>query len=176
MPKRDNGVSRRLRGASVLAAVLVLGTGTAAAHAYWQRSETLGPGSVDSGDLNVTAAWLGSPPAPAPLYPGQFRDVTLLVTETGASGTTLRWRLTPTVTLPISATEATFVQTSVHVQTCGTGPVIPPGSSYAPSGGFLPGDAITLCVRFTLRADAPSDLDDVDLDPSILLAAEQVLS
>lgn len=177
MPKRDRDVSHRWRWACALSLVLVVGAGSSAAQAYWQRSQPLPAVTVTSGDLNVVATWAGTMPAPGPLYPGQNRDLAnLIVTETSASGSTLRWRLRPAVLLPISAPGSTYVQTTVYVQSCGTGVVIAPGTSYAPPGGLLPGESVELCVRISLRADAPGDFTKVVLDPTVEVRAVQALS
>ncbi|BFM23317.1 hypothetical protein [Microbacterium sp. che218] len=168
MSKRDEGVTRRLRWAGLLAAVLVLGTGTAAAQAYWQAQKPLS-GTVASGAFAISAVWQGAWSSALPLFPGETRDSPVLtVTETGAAGTTLRWRLAPTVTASSSLT------TQLYVGGCGSSTIIAAGASYAPPGGFAPGQSVDLCLRVTLKADAPSNIQGTALTPSISVKAVQV--
>ena len=127
MSKRDNGVPRRLRWAGVLAAVLVLGTGTAAAQAFWSARVDLRAGPVASGSLAVSTQWVGDWSKWTPLFPGASSETaTLRVTETGAGGTTLRWRATPVVAL--SPELAPYVSTQVFVGSCGSATIIAAGA------------------------------------------------
>lgn len=177
MSKRDDGVPRRLRWASLLAAGLVLGTGTAAAQAYWKAQTTLS-GAVTAGAFGLTTAWGTDWQKWTPPLPGRSADTaTLTVTETGASGTTLRWRLTPMVTLTgVTAQEAAHVTTQVFVGNCGSATTIAPGTSYAPPGGFSPGQSVALCLRVTLATSAPTALRNRELLPKVDVTADQVVS
>lgn len=175
MSKRDNGVPRRLRWAGVLAAVLVLGTGTAAAQAFWSARVDLRAGPVASGSLAVSTQWVGDWSKWTPLFPGASSDTaTLRVTETGAGGTTLRWRVTPVVAL--SPELAPYVSTQVFVGSCGSATIIAAGSSWAPASGLTPGQSVDLCVRLTLSPSAPNVAQGKDLLPSISVTADQVVS
>lgn len=171
MSQRDDGVPRRLRWGAMLATVLVLGGGTTAAQAFWQSRVPLAAGVVASGDLALATQWVGSWSAWKPLYPSGVSDTaTLRVTATG-SGTTLRWKLSATPTM-----QSTWVTTQVFVGACGSGTVIPPGGSYAPAGGLKTGQSVDLCLRVTLRADAPSTAQNTAISPSMTVTADQVLS
>jgi len=175
MSERDNGVSRRLRWAAATAAVLVLGTGTAAAQAVWQSSSALPPATVSSGSLALSTEWIGSWAAWTPLYPGRASDTAILrVTETAAAGTTLTWRLR--VVAAMTGTGADAVKTDVFVGACGGTTPLPAHGVYAPSGGLLPGQSVDLCVRATLATDAPSVLQGTPLTPSVTVIAEQATS
>ncbi len=177
MLHRDDSTIRRLKWGGVLAAVLVLWTGTAAAHALWQRSVALNAGATATGAFALATQWTGDWAAWKPLFPGGVSDTaTLRITETAASGTTLRWRITPTVSLGLNAEESAYVTTQVFVGSCGSATTIARGASYAPSGGFLPGASVDLCLRVTLAANAPSGLHRRALTPSLIVAADQVVS
>lgn len=174
MSKRDEGVSRRLRGGTLLAAVLVLVGGTAAAHASWQSRTPLTAGVVASGSLDLTTQWVGTGTAWNPPYPGGFSDTPLLrVTETGG-GTTLRWRVSATTTT--SAALSPYVSIQVFVGTCGSSTVIPAGGSYSPAGGIPAGTFVDLCLRVTLRADAPTTLQNQPVISTLSVTATQVVS
>lgn len=175
MSKRDDGVPRRLRRAAVLAAVLVLGTGTAAAHAAWSSRAALGAGPVASGSFTLSTQWGTDWSKWTPLYPGGSADTAQLqVIETGAAGTTLRWRLTATPRIAVDL--APHVTTQVFVGACGSGIPLPAGGVYAPAGGLAPGTSVSLCLRVTLNASAPSDRQGLPLDPSLSITADQVTS
>ncbi|MFF7683285.1 hypothetical protein ACFZA2_11045 [Microbacterium sp. NPDC007973] len=170
MSTRDASPRGRLRAAAVLAAALVLGTGTAAAQASWRAQASLTAGPVASGSFDLATQWVGNWSTWTPLYPDRSSDTPLLrVTETGAGGTTLRWRLTPTVTAPA------YVTTRVYLGSCGSATVIASGTSYAPAGGFSPGQSVDLCVRATLAADAPASLQGTALTPTVVVTADQVV-
>lgn len=174
MSKRDEGVPRRLRWAGALAAVLVLGTGTAAAHAYWQSRVPLTAGPVASGSLDVSTQWGTDWSKWGALYPGRSSDTAALrVTETGA-GTTLRWRVSATP--GVSSAFAPHVSTQVFVGACGSGTLIPAGGSYAPAGGFTAGQSVDLCLRVTLNPSAPSALQGQPMVPTLTVTADQVIS
>lgn len=177
MLHRDDSTMRRLRWGAVLAAVLVLGTGTAAAQALWQRSVALNAGTTTTGSLALATEWGSDWSAWKPLFPGGTSDSAILkVTETAASGTTLRWRVTPNVSLGLSAEEAAYVTTQVFVGSCGSSTPIATGASYAPAGGFLPGTSVDLCLRVTLAANAPAALQNRALTPTLGVAAVQAVS
>ena len=171
MSKRDNGVSRRLRWGAGVAAVLVLGTGTAAAHAVWQSRVALPAETVSSGSLALSAEWVGSWDEWKPLFPGQSSDTaTLHVTETG-QGTTLRWRVAAEP--EVAAGLAEWVKTEVFVGACGRGQLIPAGGSYAPPGGYASGASVDLCLRVMLLPGAP-DEQSVPIEPRLKVRAQQV--
>ncbi|MGN7968019.1 hypothetical protein [Microbacterium sp. 22296] len=175
MSKRDDGVSRRLRWAGLLAAVLILGTGTAAAHGFWRNQSPLTAGPVASGSLDLSTQWGSDWSRWTPLFPGRSADTAMLrVRETAATGTTLRWRLSATPA--VSAAFAPFVTMQVFVGACGSATTIPAGGSYAPPGGLLPGQSVDLCLRVTLNANAPTALQGAPLTPSLAVTADQVMS
>ncbi|PTT16938.1 hypothetical protein DBR36_11920 [Microbacterium sp. HMWF026] len=177
MLHRDDSTMRRLKWGAMLAAVLVLGTGTAAAQALWERSVALNAGTTTTGSLALTTQWTGEWTAWKPLFPGGTSDTAILrVTETAASGTTLRWRVTPAVSLGLTAEEAASVTTQVFVGNCGGSTTIAKGASYAPAGGFLPGESVDLCLRVTLAANASKELQNRPLTPTLSVAADQVVS
>lgn len=174
MSKRDDDVPRRLRWAGLLAAVLVLGTGTAAAQAYWKAQVQLG-GTVSAGAFSLTTTWGNDWQKWTPAFPGEPRSSALLtVKESGAAGSTLRWRLSARPSF--SAEFAPYVRTTVFVGRCDGPTTIPSGAYYSPPGGFAPGDTVTLCLQIMLTADAPTDLQGRPLVPALELTAEQVVS
>lgn len=149
----------------------VLGGGSVAAQASWQSRTQVAAGVVASGDLTLATQWVGEWTAWKPLYPGESSDTaTLRVTETGG-GTTLRWQLSAT-----AATSSAWVTTQVFVGACGTGAPLAPGQSYTPSGGLATGQSVDLCLRATLRSDAPTDQQNLPLTPTLTVTATQVLS
>lgn len=151
----------------MLAAFLVLATGGAAAQAYWSAQTPLS-GSLTAGSFSLETRWRSDWAQIPPLFPGdQFESPILRVTETGASGTTLRWRLTPVVTISPNLTSVVFVGS------CGSDITIAPGGSYAPSGGLRPGDTVDLCVRITVNENA-TDVQGSSLTPAIKIVADQV--
>ncbi|MBM3716669.1 MAG: hypothetical protein FJW64_13225 [Actinobacteria bacterium] len=176
MPARDTGggrgVGRRLRWAAPLAAVLVLATGTAAAQGLWERRVDVAVAPVTAGSLAITTAWVGTPPTWPPIFPGETRDTGLLrVSGTGA-GTTLRWKVSATVTFGDGF--AGHVTTQLYRGACG-GTALP-SAGYAPAGGYGPTDTVDLCLRMTLAPAAPSDLQGRSLVPTIHVVADQVTS
>lgn len=173
MSKRDGSAGRRMQWAAGTAAVLALGTGTAAAHAVWESTAALPPQGVSSGSLALSTQWVGGDTELPPLYPKQSSDTaTLRVTETAASGTTLRWRLRVEVSVTGAGSE--YVRTEVFVGACGGPAPLAAGSAYEPADGLLPGQSVDLCVRTTLSAEAPSAQQGTSLTPSVSVVAEQV--
>ncbi|WP_295831451.1 hypothetical protein [uncultured Microbacterium sp.] len=169
MSKRDDGVTRRLRWTSLLAAVLVFGTGTAAAQAFWRAEKPLS-GTVSSGSFTLSTQWVGDWNTWASIFPGETRVTPILrVTETGAAGTTLRWRITPIVTASPNLT------TQLFVGSCDSGIAIASGTPYAPSGGYAAGQSVDLCLRATLKTGTDTKLQGTSLTPSITVTGEQVL-
>lgn len=174
MSKRDNGVSRRLRWGAGVAAVLVLGTGTAAAHAVWESRVALPAETVSSGSLALSAEWGDDWSAWSDLQPGTFVDTAPLVVKEEGAGTTLRWRLKADVV--VDSRFRDYVSAQVFVGACGGANVVPSGGSYAPPGGYPSGQTVSLCVRLVLRTDAPSNLQGKPVLPEVIVEAEQVMS
>ncbi len=174
MRTRADVVSRRLRWVVAATVVLVL-SGSTAAQAFWQSRTALTAGPITAGSFDLSTQWVGEWTAWAPLYPGRASDTaTLRVTETGASGTTLRWRLTAS---PVVSTEvAPYVTTQVYVGACGSGTPITATTGYAPGGGLVPGQSVDLCLRVVLSTDAPATLQGKAVVPSITVTADQVVS
>jgi len=173
MLPREETSARRLRWAAFAAAVLVFGTGTAAAHAAWQDRRALASGTTSTGSLSVSSTWTGSWSAWQPLFPGTHSDTaTLRVTATGA-GDTLRWKVGATPS--VSAALAPYVSTQVYVGACGSGTPLP-SSGYAPAGGYALGQSVDLCLRVTLSPSAPTTAQGATLAPQIAVSADQVTS
>lgn len=171
MRDRDD-VTRRMRWAAPLAAVLVLLTGTAAAHGVWERRIDLPLAPVAAGSLGLTTAWVGGQPTWTPIFPGETRDTGLLRVTGAGSGTTLRWQLSATVSFGDGFDG--FVTAQVYRGACGGTPL--PATGYAPAGGYGPGDSVDLCLRLTLSTNAPSTLQGRPLVPTVHVTADQLTS
>jgi hypothetical protein len=160
---------RKLRIAVVVGVVLALTAGATSAHALWAKS-VAGPAvQVRSGDLGVTATWPNGAPTWGALVPGtSTASQTLRVTGTG-SGTTLRWSVQVTGTIPEAARP--YVTFGAWIGTCGTGTSVGNGS---PAGGsYAPGQSVDVCVRASLAAGAPQSLAGTSLVTGITVTAVQ---
>lgn len=149
-------------------AVLALAAATGVS-AYWQAQQTVPGEVVTSGDLEISAAWVGGTPSWAALYPGQSTaDATIRVTST-SSGDNLVWKVRVTGAVP--ADFETYATLQSWAGACGTGTPIPEGGY-----GTFDADTTTvdICVRYSLATGAPSSLQGKPLDPTITVTAEQV--
>jgi len=160
---------RHVRIGVTVGALLALVVGVSGVHALWGRSETVPAGVTLTGDLAVSASWLGGSPVWAPLYPGSTTpDATLRVTGSG-SGSTLGWRvqITSTVATQFAA------YTTFQARECVTGTVIPAGG-YPASGSLPAGAVVDVCVHYTLASNAPGTLQGQQVSPRISVVAQQV--
>lgn len=139
-------------------AVLVLAAATGVS-AYWQAQETIPIETVSSGDLTVTASWAGGPPEWEALFPGESVESDINVTVNG-EGDTLDW---------IVDVESPSINPAFTFQawqgSCDTGTALPAAGSP---------EALSICVRYTLRSDADSSLQGKSFEPQITVTAEQV--
>ncbi|MGM7677438.1 hypothetical protein [Microbacterium sp. A94] len=151
------------------AGVLVALAAATGVSAYWQAQQTIPGEVVTSGDLAISADWLGGTPVWAALYPGQSTaDAMIRVTSTN-SGDNLAWKVRLTGAVPASFDPYATLQ--AWVGACGTGAPIP-ADGY---GEFTSStSAVDICVRYGLSASAPNTLQGQVLDPTITVTAEQV--
>ena len=161
----------------LVGATLAVAAGTASAHALWQVREPVAVTTAATGGLGLTARWLTPVSVPA-LYPGAHGDTSVLRVSGTGTGTTLRWNLS--VRVQVAAGVAAYVRPQVWRGACGTGTLLGATTqgqlttaAYSPAGGLAPTDSVDLCVRVPLAADAPADLVDTALAPSIALTALQ---
>lgn len=150
--------------------LLALVLGASGAHGLWQRSSALPAGVSTTGDLDVTAHWVGGTPTWGPLFPGDSVEATLRVTGVGA-GSTLGWRML----IAGSVADAFSPYTSFQAWTGGCGSATPVAADGYPATGSLSiGTAVDVCVRYTLATGAPGSLQGQALSPTIIVSAEQV--
>jgi hypothetical protein len=161
---------RRVRAGVIAGVLLALVLGASGAHALWQRTAALPAGVSTTGDLNVTAAWVGGTPVWAPLFPGDRAEGTLRVTGTGAGGT-LRWRLQ--VAGAVAPAFSSYTTFQAWQGACGTGTPIP-AAGYPSGTPLAVGASVDVCVRFTLATSAPGSLQGQSMSPTITVTAQQV--
>ncbi|MFB7252285.1 hypothetical protein [Microbacterium sp. NPDC056234] len=138
--------------------------------AYWQAQQTLPGGVASSGDLDIQVGWNGGN-AWGAISPGATISKRATITVLGA-GTSLSTRLTATATNAVAFDP--YVTRSVRLDDCsGAQGVVLPASGYPDAGGLAPGSQVTVCVRYTLSASAPSTLQGQDLAPNITFELTQ---
>lgn len=149
--------ARRWAIGAVAGVVATLATASGVS-AYWHAQQTMNVGTVKSGDLNVTAAWVGDPPDWADLYPGSVAEADLAVSVTG-TGDNLEW----TVDVTAQNLDPAF-SFQAWEGSCGSETAMPATGSP---------EQLTVCVRFTLM---PSDdsLQGRIFKPRIVVTANQV--
>jgi hypothetical protein len=121
---------RTVRTGIVLGVALVLGAGATAANAMWGVHSALPVTATTTGDMSVAATWSPAPPSWTALYPGESRTATLVVTQAGSAGTTLRWTLRAAGAVDPAA--AGYASVQVWAGACGTGTLL-----YSPAGGSV---------------------------------------
>jgi hypothetical protein len=132
--------------------------------AYWQAQQTLPGGVVTSGDLDIQVDWAGGA-AWGAIGPGTTISKRATITVLGA-GTTLSTRLTASASN--AAAFNAYVTRSVSLDDCsGAAGTTLPAAGYPTTGGLTPGAQVTVCVRYTLAATAPSTLQGQDLAPNV---------
>lgn len=159
---------RRVAAGIAAGVILALAAATGVS-AYWQAQQSIPGGVVTSGDLAISAEWVGGTPAWAALYPGQSTaDATIRVTST-STGNNLVWKVRVTETVAVAFEPYTVFQ--AWVGACG-GPSPIPAEGY---GRFTADtDSVDICVRYALSNAAPSTLQGQALNPTVIVFAEQV--
>lgn len=153
----------------VAVGAVVAFTAATGVSAYWHAQQTAPGGVATSGDLAISADWVGGTPSWSAFYPGQSTSDATIRVNADSSGDNLVWkvRLSETVT-PDFEPHTTF---RAWIGTCGTGTLIP-AEGY---GTFSSNTSrVDICVRFTLSPTAPSTLQGQLLTPQITVIAEQV--
>lgn len=153
----------------VAAGVLIALAATSGVSAYWQAQQTIDTATVSSGDLSISADWVGGTPAWSALYPGQSTPDTIVRVTAAAAGDTLVWRLKVAGTTASDFTAYTTFQ--AWIGACdGPTPIPPEGA-----GSFTAETTtVDVCVRYTLNAGAPGTLQGQPLSPQLDITAEQV--
>ena len=132
--------------------------------AYWQAQQILPGGAVSSGDLDIQVDWAGGT-AWGAIGPGATISKRATITVLGA-GTTLSTRLTATASN--AAAFNAYVTRSVRLDDCsGAQGTLLPTAGYPTTGGLSPGAQVTVCVRYTLAANAPATLQGQNLAPTV---------
>ncbi|MGL3151370.1 hypothetical protein ACSS7Z_13535 [Microbacterium sp. A82] len=141
------------------AGVLVALAAATGVSAYWQAQQELQGGLVASGDLTVSATWVGGTPNWTGLYPGQSveRSVAVVVAPEGDN---LKWTVNASSSNPNDA--FTF---QAWRGACGTGAALPATDSP---------ETMSICVRYTLSSDAAAVAQGLTSTPTITITAEQV--
>lgn len=153
----------------VAAGALIALAATSGVSAYWQAQQTIDTATVSSGDLSISADWVGGTPAWPALYPGQSTPDTIVRVTAAAAGDTLVWRLKVAGTTAPDFTD--YVTFQAWIGTCGSSAPIPTEGT----GSFTAETStIDVCVRYTLNAGAPSSLQGRPLSPQLIITAEQV--
>ncbi len=150
-------------------AVVALAAATGVS-AYWQAQQTMTAGTVSAGNLDIDVAWDGGTTWPR-IGPGQTIAKRATVDFVG-SGDSLRAVLTGSTT-QASAFDG-YVTSDISLDDCTSdpGPSLP-SNGYPDTGSLLPGDSVTVCVRYTMASDAPSSLQGQDLSPSATFTISQ---
>jgi hypothetical protein len=151
---------RRLLVAAVAGIAASLATAVGAS-AYWRAQANLSTGVITTGDLVVGASWAASDTFD-PLYPGTSSDRILTVTSTGTAGTTLGWLLAVT-----SSGEPSYDTFQAWEGACDTGTPIPSTIVHPP------GTVVSVCVRYSMSATAPTTAQGAAFTPTLTVTANQ---
>lgn len=154
----------------VAAGVFVALAAATGVSANWQAQQSLPGGVVTSGDLNISTTWVGGTAWPS-IAPTSTISKQAVVTVTG-NGTTLEAVLTGVAAYQNTAFTG-YVTSSIHLGECASAGSALPSSGYPSTGSLSLGSAVTLCVRYTLSANAPASLQGQDLSPSVTFTASQ---
>ncbi len=160
---------RRVVLGVAVGAVVALAAATGVS-AFWQAQAVVPVDAVGSGDLSISAEWVGGSPSWTPLYPTQSTsDATIRITST-SSGDNLRW------SVRVRETVATVFEPHTRFQAwagaCGSGAPISADVGY---GSFTSSTStVDICVRYTLLSTAPTTLQGLAMNPQLTVIAEQV--
>lgn len=159
---------RRVLLGVAVGAVVALAAATGVS-AFWQVQAAIPGGVTTSGDLAISADWVGGTPSWAALYPGQSTSDATIRVNADNSGENLVWKVRLTETVAAAFEPHTTFQ--AWAGACETGTLIP-AEGY---GSFTSStSAVDVCVRYTLSPTAPSALQGQALAPQITVTAEQV--
>ncbi|MGW8483480.1 hypothetical protein ACWGJP_10085 [Microbacterium sp. NPDC055903] len=149
--------------------VLALAAATGVS-AYWQASIEADVGIVRTGNLDIQVTWNGGT-AWGTISPGGTVSKRATITVVG-EGTNLSTRLTATVTNASAFTP--YITRSVRLDDCTSSQGAElPTAGYPATGGLSPGAQLTVCVRYTLSAAAPSTLQGQNLAPNVVFTLTQ---
>lgn len=160
---------RRAFIGAVAGVVLALATATGVS-AYWHAQHTVSVSATSSGDLSLDVTWADGS-AWGPIGPGGTiaKRATVVV---GGAGTTLQARVTGEASNAPAFDP--YVTRTISVDDCtgAPGPALP-ATGYPAEGSLVPGDAVTVCVRYTLSPTAPAALQGQDLAPHVVFNVAQ---
>ncbi|WP_460802472.1 hypothetical protein [Microbacterium sp. GXF6406] len=154
---RSRGHGRRVALGAAAGVVIALAAATGVS-AYWQAQQTVNLDTVSSGDLSVSANWVGGTPNWSGVYPGQSVDAKIAVAVQG-EGTNLEW----TVNAQPSGLDPAFTFQAWSGE-CGTGGALPASGSP---------QTLIVCVRFTLAPGTSGSYQGLNFTPSVTITAEQ---
>lgn len=159
---------RRVLLGIAVGAVVALAAATGVS-AYWQAQQTVPGGVATSGDLAISADWVGGTPSWTALYPGESTSDAIIRVTSTSSGDNLVWKVR--LTDVVAADFEPYATLHTWVGACGTGDPIP-ADGY---GSFTSSTStVDVCVRYTLLSTAPGTLQGQALNPTITVIAEQV--
>lgn len=161
-------VARRIVIGTAAGVVLTFAAGTGV-YAYWQAQQSVDLEEVSTGDLAITAEWLGGTPVWTALYPGQSTPDATIRVAASASGDTLAWKVRITETVAAAFEPHTTFQ--AWLGACGSpNPIAAEGAGLFTAAN----DRVDVCVRYTLNTGAPESLQGQSLSPFITVHADQV--